>query len=96
MCNSKIKLNINNNIFELTTLHTNECLEYYFGKIIVMPTINKEFKNREEVIEFEDKVLALNPSINLPTFKSIINRMIAIKKYKFIMIYLYKYLIIKI
>lgn len=34
-------------------------------------------------MEFANKLFPLNPCINLPTFKEIIFRMIAIKKYKF-------------
>ena len=61
----------------------NECLEFIFGQNTIIPSINKEFKQREDVMEFANKLLSLNPCINLPTFKEVIFRMIVIKKYKF-------------
>lgn len=83
MCNGKIKINLIEKEAEITILHTNEFLEFILGQNTKIPSINKEFKQREDVMAFANKLLSLNPYINLPTFKEVIFRMIAIKKYKF-------------
>ena len=53
-----------------------------FGSNTIIPSINKEIKKREEVLEFANNSLFINTSINLSTFKEVIYRMIAIKKYE--------------
>ena len=77
MCNSRIQINLSKKEGYITRLHSNECLEYMFGINIIIPSINKEIKKREEVIEFANKLLFINSSINLSTFKAVIYRMIA-------------------
>ena len=81
MCKGKIKLDINSKYDEIAQLHTKECLEYMFGKLTIMPSINKELKKQEDVMQFANKILALNPAINLPSFKEsiVVNQRIVIE-----------------
>ena len=45
-----------------------------------MPSINKIIKNKDDVLEFAEKLLYLNNGISLITFKEIIYKFISIKK----------------
>ena len=82
MCNSKIKINFLKKEAFITQLHSKECLEFMFGINTVIPSINKEFSKREEIIQLANKLLLLNSSINLNIFKEIRYKLIGIKKYK--------------
>lgn len=81
ICYSHIKLNKIKKEAFLTKLHEEECLIKNFGNITIMPSINKIIKNRDDVLEFAEKLLYLNNGISLITFKEIIYKFISIKKY---------------
>ena len=44
--------------------------------------MNNIIKNRDDILDFGDKILDLNSGINLTTFKQIIYRYTSIKKYE--------------
>ena len=46
-----------------------------------MPSLHEEITKREQILDFANKLLALNPAIPLTTFKETIYRISAIKKY---------------
>ena len=82
MCNSRIQVNFKKQDAYITQLHSLECLEFMFGFNTIIPSINKEISKREEIIQFANKLLLINPAINLNIFKEVIFKMIGIKKYK--------------
>lgn len=81
MCNSKIIVYLTDKTALISILHSNECLEFIFGKNMILPSISKEIEKRNELMVFADKLLSLNPGISLTAFKDVIYLMIAIKKY---------------
>ena len=82
LCDGKIIIDMVKETAFITKLHSNECLENSFGKITIMPSLNEEITKREQIMNFADKILALNPAIPLPSFKETIYRICTIKKYK--------------
>ena len=43
-----------------------------FGKLTIMSSINKELKKQEDMMQYADKILSLNPAINLLSCKECI------------------------
>ena len=65
----------------MTKLHSNECLEKIFDQISIMPLLKNKITKRDHIMEFANKLPALNPTINLTSFKEVIYRVCSIKKY---------------
>ena len=81
MCEAKIKIDIIKETAQFTKLHSNECLENTFGQLSIIPSLKKEITKRDHIMQFANKLLALNPAINLMLFKEVIYRICYIQKY---------------
>ena len=66
----------------MTKLQEDECLIKTYGNNTIIPSMNNIIKNRDDILDLDDKILALNSVISLTTFKQIIYRYTSIKKYE--------------